>query len=584
MFMKILLLHCDWIEWEVVKKAIKSAEQGIEEKKPVKVEECLAVFTAVEKPDEKNQDKIVEEYVKSIKDVAGQVKAKNIVVYPYAHLSSNLSSVDVALSVLKKAEQELGKEFKVWRAPFGWYKKLSLAAKGHPLSELSRELSVDGEVKKKISQKEKKHGSMSADMLQSSHGKIILDRRNLPPNDHRILGQDLKIFHLSDEIGAGLPLWMPNGETLKHTLVEYMRQIEEKYGYKYVSTPHIAKGSMYHATGHLPYYADSMYPPIDIDGQEYYLKPMNCPHHHMIFKQLVQSYKDLPLKLAEPGMTYRNELSGVTYGLIRARGFLQNDSHIYVRPDQLKEEFLKVLKLFEEIYKVMGIKGYWFRLSLPDFKENPDKYTGDPKEWEHACEEIRKAMKEFGGKVVEGVGEAAFYGPKIDVQIKNSQGKEESIATSQIDIVVPKRLDLVFVDDKDKKQNVIIIHRAILGSFDRFIAYLLEQTEGKLPLWLAPVQVKVLTFTDRNVKSVEKLVEELKEQGIRAEADLKDHTVEYKVAEAERSKINYIVVIGNKEEEKNTLAVRARGSKKPEFGVKKEDFLKKLKKEIEEKN
>ena len=584
MFMKILLLHCDWIEWEVVKKAIKSAEQVRDEKNPVKVEECLAVFTAVEKPDEKNQDKIVEEYVKSIKDVAGQVKAKNIVVYPYAHLSSNLSSVDVALSVLKKAEQELGKEFKVWRAPFGWYKKLSLAAKGHPLSELSRELSVDGEVKKKISQKEKKHGSMSADMLQSSHGKIILDRRNLPPNDHRILGQDLKIFHLSDEIGAGLPLWMPNGETLKHTLVEYMRQIEEKYGYKYVSTPHIAKGSMYHATGHLPYYADSMYPPIDIDGQEYYLKPMNCPHHHMIFKQLVQSYKDLPLKLAEPGMTYRNELSGVTYGLIRARGFLQNDSHIYVRPDQLKEEFLKVLKLFEEIYKVMGIKGYWFRLSLPDFKENPDKYTGDPKEWEHACEEIRKAMKEFGGKVVEGVGEAAFYGPKIDVQIKNSQGKEESIATSQIDIVVPKRLDLVFVDDKDKKQNVIIIHRAILGSFDRFIAYLLEQTEGKLPLWLAPVQVKVLTFTDRNVKSVEKLVEELKEQGIRAEADLKDHTVEYKVAEAERSKINYIVVIGNKEEEKNTLAVRARGSKKPEFGVKKEDFLKKLKKEIEEKN
>ena len=567
--MKILLLHCDWIEWEAVKKAIKSAEQGIEEKKPVKVDECLAVFTAVEKPDEKNQDKIVEEYVKSVKDVAGQVKAKNIVVYPYAHLSSNLSSVDVALSVLKRAEQELGKEFKVWRAPFGWYKKLSLAAKGHPLSELSRELSVDRE--KKIVKK------------TEPAGKIILDRRNLPPNDHRILGQDLKIFYLSDEIGAGLPLWMPNGETLKYLLMEYMRKTEEKYGYKYVSTPHIAKGSMYHATGHLPYYKDSMYPPIDIDGNEYYLKPMNCPHHHMIFKELVKSYRDLPLKLAEPGMTYRNELSGVTYGLIRARGFLQNDSHIYVRPDQLKEEFLNVLKLFEEVYKVMDIKGYWFRLSLPDFKGHPDKYTGDPKEWEHACEEIRKAMKESGHKFVEGVGEASFYGPKIDVQIKNSQGKEETIATSQIDIVVPKRLNLTYTDEGDKKQNVIIIHRAILGSFDRFIAYLLEQTEGRLPLWLAPVQVKILSFTDRNVKSVEKFADELKKEGIRVEVDLSDHTVEYKVAEAERSKINFIVVIGDKEEEKNTLAVRTRGSNKVEFGVKKDEFIKKLKKEIEEK-
>src|SRR3989338_6132988 len=374
---------------------------------------------------------------------------------------------------------------------------------------------------------------------------------------------------------------MPYGETLRHTLIEYMRSVEEKYGYKYVSTPHIAKGSMYHSTGHLPYYKDSMYPPIEIDGIEYYLKPMNCPHHHMIFKQLVQSYKDLPLKLAEPGMTYRNELSGVTYGLIRARGFLQNDSHIYVRPDQLKEEFLKVLKLFEEIYKVMGIKGYWFRLSLPDFKGHPDKYTGDPKEWEHACEEIRKAMKESGHKFVEGVGEASFYGPKIDVQIKNSQGKEESIATSQIDIVVPKRLDLGFVDEKDKRQHVIIIHRAILGSYERFIAYLLEQTEGKLPLWLSPVQVKVLSFTDRNVRTTEKMTQELLENGIRAEPDLKDHTVEHKVRDAELQKINYIIVIGDKEEEKGMLAVRTRGSKKVEFGVKKEAFIEKLRKEIE---
>ena len=568
--MKILLMHCDWIEWAAVKKAIKSAEEGID-KKPVKVEECLVVFTAVEKSDEKDPAKAVEEYVKNVKDVAGQVKAGNIVVYPYAHLSSSLSSVEIALQVLKDAEAELSKEFKVWRAPFGWYKKLSLAAKGHPLSELSRQISVDDSIKPLIKKE-----------VRESAGKIILDRRNLPANDHRILGQDLKLFHLADEIGSGLPLWMPNGEMLRYTLMEYMRKTEEKHGYKYVATPHIAKGSMYHATGHLPYYADSMYPPIMIDGIEYYLKPMNCPHHHMIFKQLVQSYKDLPLRLAEPGMTYRNELSGVTYGLIRVRGFQQNDSHIYVRPDQLKEEFLGVLKLFEEVYKVMGIKGYWFRLSLPDFKTNPDKFTGDTKEWEHACEEIRKAMKESKHNFVEGVGEAAFYGPKIDVQIKNSQGKEETIATSQIDIVVPKRLDLSYMNENNGKDTVIVIHRAILGSYERFIAYMLEQTEGKLPVWLSPVQVRVLSFTDRNVEAVEKLVSELNEKGIRAEADLKDHTVEHKVRDAELMKIPYIIVIGDKEEEKMTLAVRSRGANKAVFGVKKEDFISKIKKEIEE--
>ncbi len=579
--MKILLIHSDSIEWEPVKKAIKSAEElsddtdkvGVQlSKKPVKVEDCLVVFSAVEKPDEKDPEKVVEEYVKNVKDVAGQVKTKNIVVYPYAHLSSNLSSVEVGLKVLKGAEEALKKDFKVWRAPFGWYKKFSLSAKGHPLAELSREFSPEGEIKSKKAE------------VKEKAGKIILDRRDLPPNDHRILGQDLKLFHLADEIGAGLPLWMPYGETLKYLLMEYMRETEEKYGYKYVSTPHIAKGSMYHATGHLPYYKDSMYPPIDIDGSEYYLKPMNCPHHHMIFKHLVQSYKDLPLKLAEPGMTYRNELSGVTYGLIRTRGFLQNDSHIYVRPDQLKEEFIKVLELFKEVYGVMGVKGYWFRLSLPDFKGHPDKFTGDPKEWEHACEEIRKAMKEFGEKFVEGEGEASFYGPKIDVQIKNLQGKEETIATSQVDIVVPKRLGLTYTGENNEKvNNLIVIHRAILGSYERFIAYLLEQTAGKLPLWLAPVQVKVLSFTDRNVKSVEKLVKEFLENGIRAEADLRDHTVEYKVRDAEVQKINYILVIGDKEEEKGTLAVRTRGSNKVEFGVKKEEFVKKIKKEVEEK-
>jgi len=561
--MKILFIHADFIEWSPEKKAIPSAEEA---PKKEKSEEALVCFSAVEKEDEKNPEKVAENAVKEIMDVFENVKAKNIVVYPYAHLSSNLSSPSVALKVLKEIEKEISeKKIPVKRAPFGWYKSFQLKAKGHPLAELSKTISAEPPQKKE------------------KPAKIILDRKSLPPNDHRILGEDLRIFHFADEIGAGLPLLLPYGSIMKHELETFMRKTEVKHGYKYVDTPHIGKGSLYEATGHLPYYKDSMYSPVEIEGVDYYLKPMNCPHHHMIFKKIVNSYRDLPLRLAEAGVTYRNELSGVTYGLIRAKCFTQNDAHIYVTPEQLKDEFIRVLKLFEEVYRVMNIKGYWFRLSLPDFKKNPDKFTGDPKEWEFASEEIRKAMKEFGATVVEETGEAAFYGPKIDVQIKNVMGKEETIATSQVDIVVPKRIGLEYTDKSDKKRNVIVIHRAILGSYERFIAYLLEQTGGALPLWLAPVQVKVLSFTERNAKSATRFCEELKEKGIRAEADTEDHTVEYKVRNAELQKIMHIIVIGDKEEKNNTLAVRTRGSHKVHFGVQKEEFIKKALEEIEKK-
>ena len=564
--MKLLLIHADKIEWEAVKKAMKAAEEP--KHKSGKAEEALVVFSAVEKDDERNPKKVAENAFKEIMGVFDQVKAKSMVIYPYAHLSSNLSSPAVALDVLETIVKEIEKKnIQVKRAPFGWYKSFTIQAKGHPLAELSKQIVAEGLLIRKA----------------KPPAKIILDRSSLPPTDHRILGEDLKIFHFADEVGAGLPLWLPYGATIRYELERYMRQIEESYGYRYVSTPHITKGALYEATGHLPYYKESMYSPIQIDEMEYYLRPMNCPHHHMIFKKLVESYRDLPLRLAEAGTTYRNELSGVTYGLIRVKCFTQNDSHIYVTEDQLKDEFIKVLKLFQQVYKVMHIKGYWFRLSLPDFKNNPDKYTGDPKAWEHASNEIQKAMKELGVPLVEGEGEAAFYGPKIDVQIKNALGKEETIATSQIDIVVPQRLGLQYIDKDDKKKTVIVIHRAILGSYERFIAYLLEQTAGALPLWLAPVQVKVLSFTSRNINAAEKIAEELRKAGLRVEEDVRDHTVEYKVREAEVMKVPYILVIGDNEEKNDTIAVRKRGEKKVEFGVKKEDFLQQVVLEIIEK-
>lgn len=564
--MKLLSLHCDYIIFKPVKKALKEPEELDEKrKKGESVEEALVILTAVESSD---TFEIVEEYVANIQGIASQVKAQRIVLYPYAHLSSDLGKPSVALKILEKAHSLLEKKgFEVHRAPFGYYKEFELKCKGHPLAELSRSIGKSVVVKKK----------------PAKASKIILDRRNLSEFDHRILGEKLKLFTFSEEVGAGLPLWLPYGEMLRHVLMEFMREIEEKHGYRYVSVPMITRGALYEKTGHLPYYKDTMYSPMDIEGEDYYLKPMNCPHHHMIFKELVKSYRDLPLRLAEAGATYRNELSGVTYGLIRVRGFTQNDSHIYVTEDQLKEEFLKVLALFKEVYTVFGIQGYWFRLSLPDFEKNPEKYTGDIKTWEKASRVIREAMKEFGAAFVEGKGEATFYGPKIDVQIKNVQGKEETIATSQVDLIVPEKLGLAYVDKDDKKKHVIVIHRAILGSYERFIAYLLEQTKGNLPLWLAPVQVRLLSFTERNVEAARKVFEQLQEKGFRVEMDERNLSVDAKVREGELMKIPYLVVVGDKEEKAETVAVRRRGEKKVAFGVKTEDFVSQARKEIAEK-
>jgi len=567
--MRIITLHCDYIKFKALKKAVKDAEE-LEDKGEKIVKEPLVVLCAIEKGDGEGT---VGELVESVKKTAKDVKAQRIVLYPYAHLSSNLANPSTALSYLKMAEKELGKEFEVVRAPFGYYKEFELKCKGHPLSELSKEFGADslgGRGKKKATES----------------GKIILDRRNLKENDHRIIGEDLGIFYLSDDIGPGLPLWLPRGEILRNQLEQYMREVEEKYGYQYVTTPHITKGHLYEKTGHLPYYADTMFPPTSIDGIDYYLKPMNCPHHHMIFQKIIKSYKDLPVRLAEAGVVYRNELSGVTYGLMRVRHIMQNDAHIYCTPNQLKEEFLKVIEMFDEVYKVMKMGDYWFRLSLPDFKKNPEKYTGDPKEWEHASEKIRGAMKESKKKFTEEMGEASFYGPKIDIQIKNANGKEETLATVQVDIVVPKRLGITYVDEKGEKKNPIVIHRAILGSYERFVAFLLEQTEGKLPFWLSPTQVRIISFTDRNIKAAEKVIKEMKGEvpGLRIDSDFRNTTVNDKIRDSEMLKVPYLIVIGDKEEEKGTLAVRERGASKPKFGVKMGEFVKEIRGKIEKRN
>ncbi len=382
--------------------------------------------------------------------------------------------------------------------------------------------------------------------------------------DHRTVGPQLGIYMVSDAVGQGLPLMMPRGETLKDVLIRYMRQEEEIRGYKYVETPVLAHENLYKRSGHADHYSDGMYKLQDDEGQTFYLKPMNCPHHHMIFEKMVGSYRDLPFKLAEAGRIYRKELSGTLSGLIRVRGpITQNDSHIYVRPDQLKEEFIKVLDLFKKVYEIMGISDYWYRLSLPDF--NNDKYEGDKELWSSASESIREAMREFGADFIEVEGEAAFYGPKIDIQTRNILGKEDTIATAQVDILVPYRMDLNYVDESGNKAKPIIIHRAILGSYERFIGMLIEKTAGWFPFWLAPEQVRILTINNTlgdyvdEIKSVLEdvvLMEPLKYNKLRYDIDDRNESLGKKIREATSVKIPVQLIVGPRDKDSREVSVR----------------------------
>ena len=382
--------------------------------------------------------------------------------------------------------------------------------------------------------------------------------------DHRVLGPQLEIYMISDSVGSGLPLMMPRGETLKNTLIKYMRQEEEARGYHYVETPVLAHENLYKRSGHAKFYNDDMYRLTDDEGQVFYIKPMNCPHHHMIFEKMVESYRDLPFKLAEAGRIYRKELSGTLTGLIRVRGpITQNDSHIYVRPDQLKDEFVKVLELFKSVYETMGIKDYWYRLSLPDFSK--DKYGGDQKAWQEASDAIRNAMHEFGAEFVEVEGEAAFYGPKVDVQIRNVLGKEDTIATSQVDILVPYRMDLNYIDESGNKVKPIIIHRAILGSYERFIGFLIEKTAGWFPFWLAPEQVRVLTINntvDDYVNEIKEVLDNivlsqpLKYNELRYTIDNRNESLGRKIREATNMKIPVQLIVGPKDKDMREVSVR----------------------------
>ena len=379
-------------------------------------------------------------------------------------------------------------------------------------------------------------------------------------SDHRNLADKLQLFMVDENIGRGLPLWLPNAYTTRKVLEDYMYELERRAGYKHVLTPHLAKEDLYKTSGHLAHYKDDMYAPIEIEGVKYYLKPMNCPHHHSIYKYSKRSYRELPLRIAEFGTVYRYERSGTLTGLIRVRAFTQNDAHIYTDEERLESEIVGVLNLHKKVYEDMGISDYWYRLSLPDFK-NKEKF-GDVKNkamWDKGSAVLKKALKETGHKFVEAPGEATFYGPKIDIQIKDIYGKEDSIATVQVDYYSAAKFNLTYIDKENKEKPVIIVHRAILGSFDRFFAFLIEKTSGNLPLWLAPVQVKILAVSDKHADYAEELNRKLINSGIRSEVSTRNETLGKRIREAEMQRIPYIAVVGDEEIKKGTLSLRIRG-------------------------
>jgi threonyl-tRNA synthetase len=411
-------------------------------------------------------------------------------------------------------------------------------------------------------------GDENNKMLQRIYGTVFSSKDALKTyinnleeakkRDHRKLGKELKLYTFDEEIGPGLPLWLPNGAVMVEELEQLAKTTERSAGYDQVRTPHLTKGKLYEKSGHLEHYKDSMYPAMDVDGMEYYVKPMNCPHHHKIYASSPRSYRDLPLRLAEYGTCYRYEKSGQLFGLMRVRSLQMNDAHIYCTKAQFKEEFLAVCKMYLKYFDIFGIKKYSMRLSLHDQEGLGKKYIDEPDLWIETEKWVREALLEGELDFEEVPGEAAFYGPKIDVQVWSAIGKEFTLATNQVDFAVPAKFNLVYTDEDGLDKIPLCIHRAPLGTHERFIGFLIEHFGGNFPLWLAPVQAMVLPVSDKVIDYAQHVVNSLKDAGIRTGLNDRADKIGSKIRQAELEKINVMLIVGEKEAKNNTVSVRRR--------------------------
>ena len=407
--------------------------------------------------------------------------------------------------------------------------------------------------------------------MMEEHMAKLEDAKN---RDHRKIGKELELFMTHELVGSALPMYLPNGATVRRILERYIQDKEISMGYKHVYTPSMANVALYKTSGHWDHYKEDMFPVMKMDNEEMVLRPMNCPHHMLIYKNKMHSYRDLPIRIGELAHDFRYENSGAVCGLERVREMCQNDAHLFVRPDQIKEEFGKVVQLILSVYKDFGFKDYSFRLSLRD-KNNKEKYFDDDEMWETAESQLREILKELNLNFYEAEGEAAFYGPKLDVQIKTAVGHDVTISTCQLDFLLPQRFKLEYIGKDGEAHRPVVIHRAILGTFDRFLAFLIEETKGAFPLWLAPVQVKVLPISEKHVEYANKIYNEMFKLGIRVEVDADNEKIGYRIRKAQLEKVPYMLVVGDKEQETNTVAVRSREN--GDIGIESiQDFIRRI--------
>jgi threonyl-tRNA synthetase len=694
--MKILAIHADYIEFEAKKKAMKQAEEGIQEGKQ-RVEECLVIFTAVEKRDEGHEAGVISKYLDEIKNIAQQINCQKIVLYPYAHLSADLSKPKFAEDLMKRAQQQLQEQkYEVSRAPFGWYKAFTIANKGHPLAELSRSFSGEKTLKREshdepfvierreLSEEEKVklftaylHGIAVKELFPQAelgsagfyHDQVYIDIANVKINNDHIkkierkvhdlvkqnvsfskgegklnryqqsiaddlgenaevyvsqgvpvvplfvapfgnlpvalkvlniasaywknnsnnsqlarlycvgyaseeqlaayekkqeeaevrshlkIGKEQHLFVVSDLVGAGLPLLAPNGMIIRKEIENFLWDLHKNKGYDHVWTPHIAKQELYKTSGHWDKFGDELF---HVQGKvdKFVMKPMNCPHHMQIFDNFSYSYRDLPIRFFEPATIYRDEKSGQLLGLARVRAITQDDGHLFCRKSQITEEAGRIVDIVHQFYKVIGMEEYWVSLSVRG--DDTSKYLGDDDVWEIAEQALEKAAKEknLPYKVIRG--EAAFYGPKLDFMFNDALGREWQLATIQCDFNLPERFDLGFMNEKSERERPVVIHRAITGALERFMAVMIEHFAGKFPLWLSPVQVKIVAVNTRNNEFAHTLAEKFTCEGLRVEVDDRTETMGKKIREAVTQKVNYVITIGDKEQESGKLAVRSR--------------------------
>ncbi len=560
--MRTLYVHADFMEFNV-KKPTPIAEELTEDRKHGRYDEVLVAFISVEKQDEDHIDEVANKMVTDLMQVIGKVKADRVLLYPYAHLSSSLSSPDAAKKMLSTLEALLqNKSIEVHRAPFGWYKAFNISCKGHPLSELSREIRVA----------EKKEGKEPVELdhvaLLKQISKARLSKDDLKENDHRIIGQKLDLFSFYD-VAPGMVFWHPKGLAIRNKLIEIWREEHRKAGYSEIKTPQVMSDILWKVSGHWGHYKDNIFL-TNYDERQFAVKPMNCPGGILVFKSRERSYRELPLRMSELGEVHRVELSGVLSGLFRVIQFTQDDAHIYCMEEQLESEINGIIDLIDKFYGRFGFK-YHMELST-----RPEKYMGEPGLWEKAEATLKRVLDGRNVRYEINEGDGAFYGPKIDFKIRDSLGREWQTATIQLDFQMPERFQVRYTGEDGREHTPIMLHRAIYGSIERFIGILLEHLNGNMPSWLAPIQARVVAIKDSNEGTAKGVYKRLFDLGFRVELDLSNGTVESKIRDAELQKIPYILVIGDKEVDAGTLAVRKHGEKNARFGVKFDEFVDRL--------